>query len=140
MDFGNVMSNVNWLAVLVAALSSFIIGWLWYGPLFGKKWMKLNGFTEEQIRDERGLSMPVILIINYVATALAALAIAMFIGAEANAGFGIFAGLMIAIFWIGTSRLNDVLYEKKPMGLFWINVGYYIVIYAIMGAVLGAWH
>ena len=84
--------------------------------------------------------MPVILIVNYVATALAALALAMFIGAEANAGFGIFAGVMIAIFWIGTSRLNDVLYEKKPMGLFWINVGYYLVIYAIMGAVLGAWH
>jgi hypothetical protein len=71
---------------------------------------------------------------------LAALAIAMFIGAEANAGFGIFAGVMIAIFWIATSRLNDVLFEKKPWGLFFINVGYNVVIYAIMGAVLGAWH
>ena len=57
-----------------------------------------------------------------------------------NAGFGIFAGLMIAIFWIGTSRLNDVLYERKPIGLFWINVGYNLVIYTIMGAILGAWH
>ncbi len=139
MDFEQVMGNINWLAVIIAALVSFVIGWLWYGPLFGKKWMELNGFTKENIQ-EGGLSMPVILIVNYVATALAALALAMFIGAEANAGFGIFAGVMIAIFWIGTSRLNDVLYEKKPMGLFWINVGYYLVIYAIMGAVLGAWH
>ena len=136
---GQVMTSINWLAVIVAALASFIIGALWYGPLFGKKWMELNGFTKENIKDG-GLSMPVILIVNYVATALAALALAMFIGAEANAGFGIFAGVMIAVFWIGTSRLNDVLYEKKPMGLFWINVGYYLVIYAIMGAILGAWH
>ena len=139
MDFGEILGNINWLAVIVAALASFIIGWLWYGPLFGNSWMKLNGFTKENIQ-EGGLSMPVILIVNYVATAFAALAIAMFIGAEANAGFGIFAGVMIAVFWIGTSRLNDVLYEKKPMGLFWINVGYYLVIYAIMGAILGAWH
>jgi hypothetical protein len=139
MDFGQVMGNVNWLAVIVAALASFVVGWLWYGPLFGKKWMDLNGFTKENIQ-EGGLSMPVIMIINYVATALAALAIAMFIGAEANAGFGIFAGLMIAIFLIGTSRLNDVLYERKPIELFWINVGYNLVIYTIMGAILGAWH
>ena len=139
MDIAQVLGNINWFAVLVAALVSFIIGWLWYGPLFGKKWMELNGFAKENIRDG-GLSMPVILIVNYVATSLAALAIAMFIGAEADIAFGIFAGIMIAVFWIGTSRLNDVLYEKKPMGLFWINVGYYLVIYSIMGAILGAWH
>jgi len=42
-------------------------------------------------------------------------------------------------FWIGTSRLNDVLYERKPWGLFFINVGYTLVIYVIMGAILGAW-
>jgi hypothetical protein len=47
---------------------------------------------------------------------------------------------MIAVFWIATSRLNDVLYEQKPMGLFWINVGYNVAIYVIMGAILGAWH
>lgn len=134
-----VLSSLNFWAVLVAASSAFIVGWLWYGPLFGKQWMKLNGFSKEDLM-EGGMSMPVIMIINYIATALAAVAIAMFIGAEATAAFGIFAGLMIAIFWIGTSRLNDVLYERKPWGLFFINTGYNVAIYAIMGAVLGAWH
>lgn len=134
------MGNINYLAVVVSALSAFIVGWMWYGPLFGKAWMKLNGFTPEMLRDGKGLSMPLIMIVNYIATALAALAIAMFIGTEANAGFGIFAGIMIAIFWIGTSRLNDVLYERKPFKLYLINVGYYLVIYSVMGAILGAWH
>lgn len=123
----------------MAALSSFIVGWIWYGPLFGKLWMKLHGFTVEELKDS-SMSMPVIMVVNYVATALAALAIAMFIGQEANAGFGIFAGLMIAVFWIGTSRLNDVLFERKPWGLYFINVGYNVVIYVVMGAILGAWH
>lgn len=139
MEPNEVLSNINFWAVLVAASSAFIVGWLWYGPLFGKQWMKLNGFSKEDLM-EGGMSMPLIMIINYIATALAAVAIAMFIGAEATAAFGIFAGLMIAIFWIGTSRLNDVLYERKPWGLFFINTGYNVAIYAIMGAVLGAWH
>jgi hypothetical protein len=139
MEPSEVFGSINYLAVIVAALSSFIIGWIWYGPLFGKSWMRLHGFTEKDLK-EGTLSMPVIMIVNYIATALAALAIAMFIGPEANAGFGIFAGLMIAVFWIGTSRLNDVLYERKPWGLFFINVGYTLIIYVIMGAILGAWH
>lgn len=139
MEPSEVFGSINYLAVIVAALSSFMVGWIWYGPLFGKTWMKLHGFTEEELKDS-SMSMPVIMVVNYIATALAALAIAMFIGPEATAGFGIFAGLMIAIFWIGTSRLNDVLYEKKPWGLFFINVGYNTIIYVIMGAILGAWH
>ncbi|MFV0591779.1 MAG: DUF1761 domain-containing protein [Draconibacterium sp.] len=116
------------------------MGWLWYGPLFGKLWMKLNGFTPEMLRDGKGLSMPLIMIINYIATVLAAFAIAMFIGSAADMHFGIFAGFMIALFWIGTSRLNDVLYERQPFKLYLINLGYNLVIYIIMGAVLGAWH
>ena len=138
MDFGQVISNINFPAVLVAAFGAFFIGWLWYGPLFGKKWMELNGFSKENVQ-QGGLPLPALMLINYVATALAALSLAMFLGAETDAIFGIFAGLMIAVFWIATSRLNDVLYERKPMGLFWINVGYNVVIYVVMGAILGAW-
>src|SRR4030095_14899756 len=47
MDF----STINWLAVLVAGVSSFVVGGIWYSPpLFGKAWMKDNNFTEEQIK------------------------------------------------------------------------------------------
>lgn len=138
MELGNALTNINYLAVFIAALSSFIVGWLWYGPLFGRKWMDYQGFAEDDIK-EGSLPFPAILIINYLATVLAAFALAMFLGPEAGTGFGIFAGLMVAVFWIATSRLNDVLYERKPWGLFFINAGYYMVIYPIMGAVIGAW-
>lgn len=139
MNVGEMIGNINFFAVLVSAFSAFFIGWMWYGPLFGKLWMKLNGFSADNIQ-EGTMPMPVIMGVNYVATFLAAFAIALFVGSEANIGYGIFAGVMIAIFWIATSRLNDVLYEKKPWGLFFINVGYNLVIYAIMGAIIGAWH
>ncbi len=140
MNFGEIISQINVWAVIVAALASFVVGWLWYGPLFGKLWMKLHGFTPEMLQDKKGLPMPLIMSVNYVATALAAFSIAMFIGADSDMQFGIFAGIMIALFWIGTSRLNDVLYERQPFKLYLINLGYNLVIYTIMGAVLGAWH
>ena len=46
MDF----SNINIWAVLVATLSTFLVGWLWYGPLFGKAWMSASGMTEEKVQ------------------------------------------------------------------------------------------
>ena len=140
MEMGEILGNINYLAVLVAALFSFIVGWLWYGPLFGKAWMRYNGFTEESMKEGGWMPMPVIMIINYIATALAAFAMAMFMGSGSDLHFGVFAGFMISVFWIGTSRLNDVLYEKKPWGLYLINLSYYIVIYIIMGAIIGVWH
>ncbi|NQU88242.1 MAG: DUF1761 domain-containing protein [Mariniphaga sp.] len=140
MEFGVILGSINYLAVLVAALCSFIVGWLWYGPLFGKAWMRLHGFTEETMKEGDWLPMPVLMLTNYIATVLAAFALAMFLGADSTLHFGIFAGFMIAVFWIATNRLNDVLYEKKPLGLFFINVGYNLVVYILMGAIIGVWH
>ena len=139
MNILKVISDVNFPAVFVAAFCAFVIGWIWYGPLYGKRWMELNGFSKEDLSKSK-IPMPAIMGMNFGATLLAAFAIAMFVGDESNIWFGIFAGLMIAIFWIATNRLNDVLYEQKPIGLFWINVGYSAVTYTIMGAILGAWH
>jgi cytochrome b subunit of formate dehydrogenase len=53
----NMMANANLLAILVAAATGFLIGGLWYGPLFGKKWMAEHGFTEEQLRSSNMLKI-----------------------------------------------------------------------------------
>ncbi len=107
--------------------------------MFGARWMELNGFTDKNIH-EGSLSMPVIFGTSFGTSFLSAIALAMFLGASANMGFGIFAGVMIAIFWIGTSRLNLVLYEKQKLSLFMIHAGYDLVAYIIMGAIIGVWH
>ena len=51
------MENANLLAILVAAATGFLIGGLWYGPLFGKAWMAEHGFTEEQLRSSNMLKI-----------------------------------------------------------------------------------
>ena len=57
MDMAVAFSNINWLSVLAAAVSSFLVGGLWYGPLFGKAWMNAFGFTEEELA---GRNMPMV--------------------------------------------------------------------------------
>ena len=139
MDLTHVISSLNYLAILVASLSTFVIGSLWYSSvLFGKKWMELNGFTEESMKN--GLPMLVVFGGSFITSLLAAFALAMFMGTSASLGFGVFAGFMIAVFWISTSRLNNVLFEQGKIGLFFIHAGYDLVTYVIMGAIIGVWH
>jgi len=42
--------EINYLAVLVAAIASMALGFLWYGPLFGNQWKKLMGFTDKSMK------------------------------------------------------------------------------------------
>jgi len=50
MDLAASVGNINLLSVIAATLSSFLIGGIWYGPLFGKAWMKEFNFTEEDLK------------------------------------------------------------------------------------------
>ena len=54
MDMQNAFQNLNWLAIIVAAVSAFILGGLWYSPLmFAKRWMKETGITEESTKNNK---------------------------------------------------------------------------------------
>lgn len=139
MDMSEIMGNLNYWAILVATLSSFAVGSLWYSPiLFGKAWMKENGFTDEDLK--KGLPMPVIMGTTFVLSFIGALALAMFLGPESDLFFGIFAGFMVGLVWVGFSFGINYLYEMKSFRHFLINAGYNTVVFTIMGAILGVWH
>ena len=42
---------INWFAVIAATLVGFVAGSLWYGPIFGKVWMKESGITKEKAEE-----------------------------------------------------------------------------------------
>ena len=44
-------AKINWLAVLVVAVANFFVGAIWYTVLFGKLWIQLNGYTEQQVKE-----------------------------------------------------------------------------------------
>ncbi len=130
------LSTVNWLSVLVAALVPFVLGGLWYGPLLGRAWMAATGITEEKAREA---NMPMVFGLSFVMQFLAAAVLDLFIGPDATLSFGLFAGLSVGVFWVGTAFGVVYLFEQRPFRLWAINAGYHIVNFAAMGAILGAW-
>ena len=136
MDASETVAHLNWLAIGVAALVGFATGGLWYGPLFGKAWMRAAGMTEEQLR-ARPLA-PIYgttLALNLVA----ALSLAMFVGGG-DLQFGLFAGFMTGATFVATALGVTVLFEGRPLRLWLIDAGYQTLNFTAMGAILGAWH
>jgi hypothetical protein len=141
------MPLINWWAVLVAGISSFVVGGIWYSPgLFGKAWMKDNNFTEEEIR--KGGNKGKIFGFTLVFSLLMAVNLAMFLStpadcppqcvAPADITWGAIAGFLAGI-WTFCAIAIHSLFELKSWRLIFINGFYSIVALILMGAIIGAW-
>lgn len=138
MDF----SSINVLAVLVATLSTFLVGWLWYGPLFGTAWMNAVGLSEEQIQQG---NMAKIFGFAFLFELIMAFNLAIFLtgspeAAEMmNAQMGAFYGFLAGFGWVFFALAVNSLYEQKSWKYIFINGGYWTVAFTVMGLILGAW-
>ena len=131
------MEGLNIWAVLVAALSTFLIGGLWYSPaVLGKPWMRENGFTEEFLRAG---NMPKIFGLSFILAFIAALNLAMFLGPEDRPEMGALWGFAAGFGWVATFVATHYLFERKSFTLFLINAGYSVVALTVMGVILAAW-
>ncbi len=141
------MSSINWLAVLVAGLSAFVIGGIWYSPgLFGKAWMKDSNLTEEDIKKgNKGK----IFGFTAIFSLLMAVNLAMFLAdtpAECtgncaritDVSWGATAGFLAGI-WTFCAIAIHSLFELKSWRLIFINGGYSLVALTLMGAIIGLW-
>jgi hypothetical protein len=136
MDFSQAASHLNWLAILVSPLAGFVIGGIWYGPLFGKAWMRATGITEAQSRSRNiAKTYGGVFVLNLIAAA----SLAMFIGPAGTWQFGLIAGLLTGLTFISVALGVTYLFESRPFSLFAINAGYQTLLFAAMGAILGAW-
>lgn len=137
MNMQNTFQNLNWLAIIVAAISAFILGGLWYSPLmFAKRWMKETGISEESTKD---INMIRLFSLAFVLSLIASFFLALFIGVKAGAGFGALAGFMAGLGWVFTFMGISYLFEARTMAHFLINSIYSIVSLTIMGAIIGVW-
>lgn len=133
--------SVNYWAVLASAIASMIIGSLWYGPLFGKKWMKLMNFTGKDISKAKSKGMWKLYLVNFIGSLITAFVLAH-ITAYVNAGTfmqGIGVGAWVWLGFVATMLLGSVLWEGKPVSLYWLNSIYWLVNLAVMGGILSAW-
>ena len=131
------MSNVNWLAVLVAGISAFVLGGLWYSPaLFGKAWMSENKFTTEDVqKGNKGKIFGWSFILSLIMSAN----LSMFLAdAKTNFSWGTTAGFLAGI-WVFCGIAITGLFEHKSARYIFINGGYLVIALTLMGAIIGAW-
>ena len=136
MNMATAFTEINWLAVIVATVAAFLVGFLWYSILFAKVWQKEVKLDSEEMKSA---NMPMIFGTAFVLNLIAAVVLAMFLGRHAGLAMGLMASLMVAIAWIGTALGTNYLFARKSLKLFFIDAGYFIVYYAVMGIILGIW-
>ena len=131
-------SLINWPAVLVAAISSFAIGGIWYNPkVFGTAWMKDSNLTEEQIKN--GASPEKIFGFTSLFSLVSAANLAAFLAEPTTTtSWGATAGFLAGI-WTFSAIATHSLFEQKNWRYIFSNGLYSMVVLVVMGAILGAW-
>jgi hypothetical protein len=114
--------SINYIAVFVASIVAFVIGFVWYAPpVFGKKWMTAMGLTKEKLDEQKKNGMTLTFVISFIGTLISAYVLAHFVGLL---GVVDLAGALQLGFWIWlgfvlTTSLSDVLFGgRTKMALF----------------------
>lgn len=126
----------NWVPVLAATLAGFIIGGLWYGPLFGRTWQTAAGMSPAALA---GRNMARVFGASLLLLLIAAAMLALFIGPEQPVSFGLMAGAAAGVGWVATAFGVVYLFEARPLAQWLVNAGYFIVTLTIMGGIVAAW-
>jgi hypothetical protein len=131
------MPHLNWLAVIVAALATFLIGGLWYSPaLFGRAWMSANNLTQEDLKG----SMARIFGLSFVLALLMSANLAAFLAdPKTDAAWGATAGFLAGFGWVALGIATVALFERRSWKYILINGGYMTVSFTVMGLILGWW-
>ncbi|MFQ5918917.1 MAG: DUF1761 domain-containing protein [Thermoplasmata archaeon] len=131
--------TINYLAVIAAGVVSWVLGGIWYArPALGGRWMNLVGMTEEQAREGGAVAFIVALVLSIVVALFLAFVLQA-LGAMGNVGNGILGGLLVWFGFMAIPAVGNVLFEKRPWGLFGINQGYNLVSFVLMGIILSLW-
>lgn len=132
---------VNYVAVVVGAITAFLIGMVWYSPmLFGNTWMKLSGMNDKKIK--AGKHKVMMSMAGGLATALlTSFVLAHFVdyaGATTVLG-GAMAGFWAWLGFVVTTQVGGVLWEGKPFKLFLLNAAQSLVALAVIGVINAVW-
>lgn len=131
-------NQINWLAVLMAALSMFVIGGLWYSPLlFGKIWIRANGFTDEELKSGSKVRA---FGGTFVFALIMSANLAMFLAdSKTTILWGMTAGALAGVGWAAAGLGVIALFERRSWTYILVNAGYLTVAFVSMGAILGMW-
>ncbi len=135
--------NINIFAILVAVVANFILGFIWYTPLFGKAWAKEMGFdiNIKPAAGEMAKGMTIMIIGNFFLAYVFAHNIAAWSYVPEVSEMSITSNIMQStIFtWLGfylPIDLGTVAWERKSWKLFGINTGYHFMMLLVASLIL----
>ena len=133
--------DVNWLAVIVCAVLSMVIGFIWYGPLFGKPWGTITGWTSEKVAALPKKKMFTIYILAFIAAFVIAsiLAIVLLAVRADGIGGGIITALVLWVGFTGATIGVNMTFERRPFSLFRIEAGYHLLAFVLYAIILSIW-
>ncbi|TGK12260.1 DUF1761 domain-containing protein [Leptospira fletcheri] len=140
--------HLNYLAILAGVLSNVAIGFLWYGPLFGKMWAAEMGFPQDMKPDQKQMmkSLALMVIGSFLTAYVLAHSVDSWrpsswkVGADQSSWtYGFFAALFTWIGFYVPLLFGSVSWEGKSWKLFFINAAYYFVSLQAMGMILAHW-
>ena len=130
-------SLINWPAVIVAALSAFFVGGIWYSSaLFGNAWMVDSNLTADQIKT--GNKAKIFGFTALFSLIMSANLAAFLATPTTDTAWGAQAGFLAGI-WTFCAIAIHSLFELNGWRYIFINGGYSVVSLTLMGAILGAW-
>lgn len=128
--------HLNLTAALVAAVSAFVLGGIWYGPLFGKAWQGYMGLTDEDIASKGHPA--VIMGLAFVLTLVQALVLSAVVPAGSGIESAVIYALVIGVAFVASAFGVNYLFSRHPKALFGIDAGFNVLQFALMGAIIGA--
>ena len=131
MDF----ANVNYLAVIVAAVAGFAVGAVWYAFLFSKPWLAAVGFTEADVKQGRS-ALP--FIFSGIALLIMAWVLSTIVAPADGIGRGILVGLLLWLGFTATTTVVNYAYAARKPALTAIDAGHWLAVAVVMGAIIGA--
>jgi len=138
--FVQLLTHLNWLHVIVAAIAFFVLGALWYSPvLFSKPWAKLVNMNMADPDAKKGMGM--MMFGSFILMIICCIALAIIYNiiqidtALSAIKFGLFFGVGFALTAISISFI----YERKPLALYAIDIGYLIAGIVIASLILVLW-
>ncbi len=135
-------TDINYLLVLLSAIVAMIVGAIWYSPLlFGNEWAKFSGFSLEESDKTRQKGSEKLYIFHFLATLLMSYILAQLVGFMhatsfsdgAKIGFWLWLGIVVPVL------LSSVLWGRKSIVVYLIEIGQYLVSLVLMGGIFGNW-
>lgn len=139
------MIEINFILILGLAILSMVLGAVWYGPLFGRTWCRLNGVDPDDVLavKEMGKGMAPVYLIQFVTTLFMVFVVYVYtkpaeeVMNTVSGALWLWAGIVVPILASAAMWTSEA--KRSAISRFLIQAGYYLVLYVLIGFSVMYW-